>query len=232
MVCATCLTAIGYAADHQFPPRPSGPVADYAGLFDNSTKLKINALARTLWIEAGFGLIVATVPSIGSHSPEEYTAALYREWGAGLKKEPEDALVLLSVEPPGIHIKAGRGSRNYLGEKVLRRIIEKEGIPYFRKREFTDCMLNVAEALAETVAEKKRIRLRYNPSWLTMVRHKMKAGQVSNAIATLVIAAIAVLTALVIILLPNPLNRRYRKEVFPEDRFGGGAFGGWLRGKK
>ena len=237
MLFVIAITAIGYTDEPLLPPRPSGPVADFAGLLDKNTKLRINSLARSLWVNAKFGLIVATVPSIDDLSLEAYAGALYRTWGAGLQKEPEDALVLLSVNPPGVHIEVGRDAESYLNEMVTGNIIENKGLPYFRKGEYNTGLINIAHALAKVVADEKRIALTGDSSsvtpffkTLTGKSYKYRLEIVSYFAGFIVVALLAT------VLLSKRkkfINGSYH---YLRHRFGGSLFyrpfGGWLSGKK
>ncbi len=146
--------------DIDIPPRPSGPVADFAKVIDDATELKINALARTLWIEARFGLIVATVSDPGESTVEEYATELYEKWGIGTKSESEGVLVLLSMNPRRARIEVGYGAEGYLNDAKTGRILDTYGIPSFRTGAYSEGMLNVSLAVAAEVAREKNIRLR------------------------------------------------------------------------
>ena len=87
IACILLLCLPTFAQD--FPARPSGPVADYANVIDAVTRQKITTLAQALWDQAQFGLVVATLPSIGSSTIDEYAPQLYKQWGIGKKGSDE-----------------------------------------------------------------------------------------------------------------------------------------------
>jgi uncharacterized protein len=150
-----CLTLVAQS----FPPRPTGPVADYAGVIDQQTQQKIATLAQALWDQAQFGLVVATIDALGNSTIDEYAPQLYKEWGIGQKGHDEGALLLLSLNPRRVRIEVGYGSEGYLNDAKTGRILDQYGIPYFKSGDFSTGMLGVSGAIAGVVAHEKGITL-------------------------------------------------------------------------
>ena len=134
-------------------------MGDYAGIIDAATSLKITTLAQALWDQAGFGLVVAVVPSIGNASIDEYAPELYRQWGIGKKETDEGALVLLSLDPRKVRIEVGRGAEGYLNDARAGRLIDEYGLPSFRQGDYSAGLLNISGAVAGIVAHEKGITL-------------------------------------------------------------------------
>jgi uncharacterized membrane protein YgcG len=102
-----CLLSAFSALGFSYPKRPDGPVGDYAGILDHNTVSSINKISQALWEQAGFSLIIATVPSIGDLTIEEYATSLYEKWGIGNKATDEGVLILLSLNPRRVRIELG-----------------------------------------------------------------------------------------------------------------------------
>jgi uncharacterized protein len=142
-----------------YPERPSKPVADLAGVIDQPTQQKISLVAQALWEQAGFALVVATVPKIENAVIDEYAPELYKRWGIGKKGSDEGALILLSLDPRKARIEVGYGSEGYLNDAKTGRILDESGVPYFRTGDYATGALNVSLAIAAEVAQEKRVSL-------------------------------------------------------------------------
>ena len=149
-----------------FPPRPSGPVADYANVIDAPTQQKITTLAQALWDQAQFGLVVVTLDSLNAVTIEDYAAQLYKLWGIGRKGSDEGALVLLSLNPHRVRIEVGYGAEGYLNDAKTGRILDGYGIPYFKTGDYSPGLLGVCGAIGGVVAHEKGITLN-NPDIVT-----------------------------------------------------------------
>jgi uncharacterized protein len=150
-----CLSLIAQT----FPAKPSGPVADYAGVIDPGAQSKITEMARALWEQAGFALIVATVPSLNGEVIDQYAPELYKKWGIGKKETDEGVLVLLSLDPRKARIEVGFGAEGYLNDAKAGRILDTYGVPYFKQNDFSNGLLAVSESIAEEVAKEKGLSL-------------------------------------------------------------------------
>jgi len=141
------------------PSRPQGPVADYASVLDASTEAALVRISQSLWQQAQFALIIATVPSIGEESIEEYSSFLYEKWKIGAKDKDEGALILLSMEQRKIRIEVGYGAEGYLNDSKTGRLLDNYCIPYFKNGDYSKGMLSLAAALANEVEKEKGIAL-------------------------------------------------------------------------
>ena len=147
------------AQAQDYPARPAGPVADPGGVIDLQGRQQITALAKALWEQAGFALVVAVVPGIGEQSIDEYAPELYKRWGIGGKEADEGALILLSLDPRKVRIEVGFGSEGYLNDAKVGRILDQYGVPRFRNDEYAAGLVSVSAAIAAAVAQEKNISL-------------------------------------------------------------------------
>lgn len=143
----------------QIPSRPQGPVADYASILDAQTEAELTRISQSLWQQAQFALVIATVPSIGEESIDEYCSMLYEKWKIGSKDKDEGALIFLSLEQRKIRIEVGYGAEGYLNDSKTGRLLDNYGIPHFKNGDYSRGMLSLAVALAKTVESEKGISL-------------------------------------------------------------------------
>jgi|GEM_PF-4490873 len=151
---ALCL-AVCSVAGGDLPPRPCGPVADYAELIDKEVEIKINHLARTLWQKRRFGLIIATVADIGTTPIDRFASMLYSAWGVGAKEEPHDLLAVLSLNPPGIHVVSGIATKDYLSDTLIQSILENRALGLFKKGVYGEGLLAICSEIESVVTAQK-----------------------------------------------------------------------------
>lgn len=141
------------------PSRPQGPVADYGSVLDANTEAALAKISQSLWQQAGFALVIATVSTIGEESIEEYASLLYEKWKIGAEGKDEGALVLLSMEQRKIRIEVGYGAEGYLNDSKTGRLLDNHCIPYLKKGDYSGGLLSLAAALAKEVEKEKGIAL-------------------------------------------------------------------------
>lgn len=224
----TTIILVCYIDASNLPPRPSGPVADYAGVLDNTTKLRINALARSLWVENKFGLIVTTVKETGAVSAERYAADLYRSWGAGVKASPEDAIILLSINPPGAHVHVGAGARRYLSGASMNRLLAHNGTPHFIAGDYNRGLLELSQKLALSVQNRRDRRGTIAQPFLADA-YATGLQQLRNHPWYMAIT-IAGLTTLLVLIRSGAIFRNVRHFDYCSSAFGGGVDGGVFGG--
>ncbi|NLL13746.1 MAG: TPM domain-containing protein [Fibrobacter sp.] len=144
---------------NNIPSRPQGPVADYASILDAGTEATLARISQSLWQQAQFALVIATVPSIGEESIEEYSSFLYEKWEIGAKDKDEGALILLSMEQRKIRIEVGYGAEGYLNDSKTGRLLDNYCIPHLKKGDYSGGILSLAAALAKEVEKEKGIAL-------------------------------------------------------------------------
>ncbi|MFA6108475.1 MAG: TPM domain-containing protein [Candidatus Latescibacterota bacterium] len=228
---------LAVAAGAQLPERPTGPVADLAGVIDPGTEARLTALARELWEQGHFGLVVATVPTIGEESIEEYANRLYAKWGIGQAGSDEGALVLLSLDPRRVRIEVGYGAEGYLPDAVAGRLLDQYGIPAFRANDYATGLEAVSLALAQRVAVEKGLTLRA-PSPAPPAERPTNEGRPGSPVGMILLLLLALALSgtrwgralLWALLLSSLTGGRGRGSGGFGGGFGGGGFGGGFGG--
>jgi uncharacterized protein len=230
------------AGPQNMPPRPDGSIADFANVIDDNTKQQITLIAQSLWEQAGFGLVVATFPTIGSEPIEDFSVNLYKSWGIGKKGVDEGALVILSLDPRKVRIEIGYGAEGYLNDAKTGRILDTYGMPYLKAGNYSLGMLNTVAAIAEAVGAEKNITLTAIPA-VTRQTGNSRGSDLSRRISPVhVIIFIIVLiimlstrtgrTILWMLILSSLLGggRHGNSSGGFGGGFGGGGFGGGMSG--
>jgi uncharacterized protein len=131
--------------------KPSGPVADYAGIVDPTDKQQIYQIAQRLWEKAKIGIVVVTLTDIGDESIEEVANRLYEKWGIGSAKTDEGILLLVSMNPRKVRIETGYGSESYLNDAKVGRILDTYATPYLASGKYSEGIRSTVMAVAASI---------------------------------------------------------------------------------
>lgn len=132
-------------------PEKQGFVNDFANVLDQKSKAEMQLLGEKLWSEQGIGLAVVTISTTAPMAPKEYTTALFNEWGVG---GPDDSglLMLLAVAEGAIEVEPGYGLEGVLPDGLVGAVIDQEGIPHFKKKDYGAGLSAMALAYANILA--------------------------------------------------------------------------------
>lgn len=167
-------TLLPSGAAAELPPRPSGPVADFAQVIDQDTRLKINSAARNLWVEQKVGLVVVTVDHTGGSALATYAEALFNEWGIGGHNGRSALLVVVCKEPADAYILFGTGDSALHAKTDGSRFAHLSGIADIRSGYFSDGLLVLTAELvrsgrggfvAQQVSSPKKVPLSMSRRW-------------------------------------------------------------------
>jgi uncharacterized protein len=210
--------------------KPSGPVADYAGIIDASDERQIYQIAERLWNKVKIGIVVVTFPDICDESVEDVASKLYEKWGIGSSKTDEGILLLVSLNPRKIKIETGYGSESYLNDAKVGRIIDSYALPYLSIGRYSEGIRSTVMAVAAIIGNN-------NTDLSTDESQTEKSTIRIPSIFKMIIGILAVL-----FLLGTPMGRmilvamilsggrgRYNNGGFGGG-FGGGGFGGGFGG--
>jgi len=88
---------------------PQGYVTDLAGVIDEETKARIEALCTEVEQKTGAQIAIVTVKSLDDQPIENYAHDLFKAMGIGDKKDRRGLLILLSPSEHQYRIEVGRG---------------------------------------------------------------------------------------------------------------------------
>lgn len=224
---ALCVAACSMAGEN-LPPRPCGPVADYAELIDNQVEIKINHIARTLWQKRHFGLIIATIADIGATPIDSFASMLYSSWGVGAKEEPHDLLAVLSLNPPGIHVVSGSATKTYLSDTLIQSILEKKALALFNKGGYGEGLLAICSEIGSVVTAQEKPEWQNGIASAAMTASLFRCPDNCAELGRYCIVTAAVSVILLLFLIAG--RRRHKRLEFLRTPFGqppgSGPFGG------
>jgi uncharacterized protein len=144
-------------------PKPQGLVNDFAGVIPERYQTKIRAVVSELLQKTEIPVVIVTMPDIGGAEYNDYVNRLYSTWGIGKKGEDKGVLIFLTVKERKMRIETGYGVEGILPDGLVGEIRDRYMIPYFKKDQFGEGMLNGTLAIAQVIAKSAGVRLTGEP---------------------------------------------------------------------
>jgi len=164
MLCALIISPLLFqgiitqATDRAFP-EPRGPVNDFANVITPVDERKISEISIELLNKTGTSLVVATMPDIGGEEYNDYTNRLYTAWGIGKKGEDKGVLIFVTIKERKMRIETGYGVEAILPDGLMGEIRDKYMLPYLKKDQFGEGILNGVMAVAQVVSRAEGVSL-------------------------------------------------------------------------
>jgi uncharacterized protein len=133
VVLAAPLAAL--AADPAFPAL-TGRVVDAANIIPADARARIEAKLKAYEDKTSDQVVVATVPSLGDLTIEDYANRLFRHWAIGQKKLDNGVLLLVAPKERKVRIEVGYGAEGALTDAASSIIINRAIAPKFRQGDF------------------------------------------------------------------------------------------------
>ncbi len=140
-------------------PKPVGYVNDFAHILNKNTKEKLERLVIELKQKTGVEFAIVTINSTNKEDIFDYSMDMFQKWGIGQKGKDNGLLFLIDVKDRKLRINTGYGLEGILPDGLLGRIRDRYIIPYFKKGDYNDGILNGAMAMAYVIAKAKHIKL-------------------------------------------------------------------------
>lgn len=131
-----CLLLSGAAAAAQDFPRLTGRVVDNADLLDPAREAALTQRLEALEQQTGRQLVVATLPSLGGRTIEDYGYRLGRAWGIGDQEEDDGILLIVAPNERRVRIETGYGARVFLTDALSGVIIRNAITPRFKAGDY------------------------------------------------------------------------------------------------
>jgi uncharacterized protein len=147
-------------------PQTNAAVNDYAEVISPEYEARMDKLARALLDKTGTALVVATFRDVGGESPRIFANKLYEAWGIGKSGEDKGVLLLVAVKERQVTFETGYGVEGILPDAKMGGILDQYVVPFLRRDEYGEGLLNGMAAVAQVVAQNAGVRLnlgRYAP---------------------------------------------------------------------
>lgn len=140
-------------------PRPQGLVNDFANVIQEAHERKILAVTGELLQKTGVTVVVVTMPDIGGAEYNDYANRLYSAWGIGKKGEDKGVLIFVTIKERKIRIETGYGVEGILPDGLVGEIRDRYMVPYLKKDQFGEGLLNGTLAVSQVIAKHSNVQL-------------------------------------------------------------------------
>jgi len=173
-------------------PRPSGAVNDFAGVISAAERESMESLAREVLQKTGTAVVVATVPTVGDRTADDYATRLYEAWGIGKRGEDKGVLILLALKERRVRIETGYGVEGILPDGVAGEILRLHVIPLLKQGDYGKGLANAVTAVSDVIARHAGVTLTGRPQ----MQPARPAGETPLSPFTLVLLAVVALLLL------------------------------------
>lgn len=205
--------------------KPAGYVTDLAKVLSASQEQQLEQLLTELEHATTAEIAVVTLPSLEGGEISDFANRLFEQWRIGKRGKDNGILLLAAIEDRKVWIEVGYGLEALIPDARAGRILDESVIPYFRKGQVDQGIVEGTMALAGIVARNANVRLGNAPPRSS--RSTRRPGIASW------LCPIAFLVILFILFRKNPLlagmllaGSRPGHRSHRGGHFGGGGFGG------
>jgi uncharacterized protein len=127
-------------------------VSDMAGVIDNDTQRRLNALIDHLEQQTSAEIAVVSIWRTDGRTPKEFATALLNLWGVGKQGKDNGILVLLVLESRRIEVETGYGVESILPDGKVGEILRTHVVPRFKQGDFGGGLLAGVQRMASVIA--------------------------------------------------------------------------------
>lgn len=155
---AACLLMAGCAAEAEVAEAPqpalelTGRVVDAGDILTDAFERDLTADLAQLEEDTLVQLVVATTPSLGGRTIEDYALDLGNAWGLGDAERNDGLLLLVAPNERQVRISVGLGLEEAIRDEEAKIIIDNSIIPHFREGDFEAGITAGVEGLSREVA--------------------------------------------------------------------------------
>lgn len=120
-------------------------------ILDENSVQKVNNMLSQLEDSLSIEVAVVALPSIGEDTPTEFAHKLFEHWGIGKKADDNGLLILLVLDQRKVTFETGYGLEGVLPDAICFRIQQKAMVPWFKKGDFNEGMVQGVEAVTLTL---------------------------------------------------------------------------------
>jgi len=137
---------------------------DFAGIFPPEKSGELEDRLTELKEKTGAEVAVVTVSEIPGGDVDGAATDLFAAWGVGQEGKNNGVLILCSIEQRRVRIEVGYGLEGLLPDALCGRIMDQHMIPWFRRGDIPQGLIDGAAAVAEVIAKDAGATLRHAPA--------------------------------------------------------------------
>lgn len=151
-------TGIGFCEDANLQSY-TGYVNDYADILSSKAKAKLTALSAEIENKTTSQLAILTIDTTSPLDIETYAVKIFEKWGIGQKGKNNGVLILAAVKDRALRIEVGYGLEGAIPDALARNIIEKSIIPFFKKGDYDEGILQGAAVVSKLIAGEYNVEI-------------------------------------------------------------------------
>jgi len=144
-------------------PALTGRVVDLADLLSPGEEAYLVERLAALEARTTDQLVIATVPSLGGRSIDDYSLALFNRWGLGQADKDNGVLLLVAPAERQVRIQVGHGLERILTDARARAIVDSEILPQFQQSRWYEGIRGGARAIIGLLVQNEREPRRGRP---------------------------------------------------------------------
>jgi uncharacterized protein len=160
--CLLLFSASFCAAEDIKKIHPTGYVSDLAGVISPDAKTRLEALCTEVEQKTGAQMAIVTVRSLEGESVENYAVDLFKQLGAGSKKDNRGVLLLVAPNERKYRIEVGYGLEPVIND-ARAGDAGRAMVPYLRQRDYGRAAEVGAWQLAKYIADDAGVTLSGQP---------------------------------------------------------------------
>lgn len=137
-------------------PEPFNPIVDNAGVIDQASRDRLEAIYQNLKAKADIEFAVLTIPTTGDVDIFDYSLAVARGWGIGSKEgEHNGFLLVVAIQDRKYFTQVSRHLEGDLPDGLTGQIQREQLVPAFRQANYGKGILDTVQAYVATLGEKR-----------------------------------------------------------------------------
>ncbi len=137
------------------PPVPAQPhqyVVDLAGVMDNDTQVRLNAMLHELEVKTTAQVVVLTINSLDGEAIESFSHETAVKWGIGQKGKDNGVLLTVAVKDHKYRFEVGYGLESTLPDSLVGSLGRDYLAPNFRKGNYAMGIVIAMNELVKTIS--------------------------------------------------------------------------------
>ena len=142
--------------------KPQGYTSDFAGVIDPQSRAALDRYAAAVEQATGAQMAFVTIASLQGEPIEDVANDIFHAWGIGQKNKDNGVMLLLSVGDRRSRLEIGNGLEETLPDGFDGLLLDNMR-PELRAGQYGPAMLTAAEALGETIAKARNVKIAVPP---------------------------------------------------------------------
>lgn len=180
-------------------PAPTGFVNDFASVIDDSSKARMETMARNFRDRTEIDVAVVTLSSLNERPIEDVALVLGRQWGIGAGTEKNGLIILLALGERQSRIEVSRKLEDEITDGTAGEIL-RQSRPQFARGEYGDGLRLALETVLATLAEKRGISIEGIDAARALGKQRAFGGSGSSSWSSRIFALIVLVIVFVVII--------------------------------